>query len=134
MTGQHVSPAMIILAAAILSAGIQTAACGRRQTSVSQPAYRPFYAMPRAATAQARGTLKGDFDWAASAPTLEEATTRWTAFLRAHEPADGEFEDGFQRNHVRAAQYELMRVLYLRGHTTEGDTLLTKLEDVLRRQ
>ncbi len=76
--------------------------------------------------------MKGDFDWAASAPTLDEADTRWRTFLRAHEPDDGEFEDGFQRNHVRAAQYELMRVLYLRGRTNEGDRLLTKLEDVLK--
>lgn len=105
--------------------------CSRPAPSPDGAAYRPFYTMPRAATPQPRGTLKGDFDWAASAATLGEASERWKEFLRAH-PPDGEYEDAFQRNHVRAAQYELMRVEYLRGRVQEGDKLLNQLEDVRR--
>ena len=105
--------------------------CSRASVSKDDAAYRPFYAMPRAATPQPRGSLKGDFDWAAGAQTLAEAARRWTEFLRAH-PPDGEYEDAFQRNHVRAAQYELMRVEYLRGRVAEGDKLMNQLEDVRR--
>jgi hypothetical protein len=104
---------------------------GCSRPSPDGAAYRAFYTMPRSATPQPRGTLKGDFDWAASAPTLGEASERWHEFLRAH-PPDGEYEDAFQRNHVRAAQYELMRVEYLRGRVQEGDKLLNQLEDVRR--
>ena len=105
--------------------------CSRPAPSPDEAAYRPFYTMPRAATPQPRGSLKGDFDWAAGAATLADASARWNEFLRAH-PPDGEYEDAFQRNHVRAAQYELMRVEYLRGRVQEGDKLLNQLEDVRR--
>ena len=128
----NASPIVIVLATLALCATVVAAGCDRRSTGGDRAAYRPFYSMPPAATPQARGTLKGDFDWAMSAPTADEAATRWTEFLRAHEPADGEYEDGFQRDHVRVAQYELMRIEYLRGRVEEGDKLLRKLEDVLR--
>jgi len=62
--------------------------------------------------------------------TRDEAVTRWREFLQKHLPANGEYEDGFQRDYVRAAQYELMRLEYLLGHDKEGDALLQQLEDV----
>jgi hypothetical protein len=125
-----------LLAAWMLSAALGSGGCRRAQTGpdAAPPTYHRFYSIPPAAVAQARGTLKGDFDWAAGASTLDDAAARWAEFLRAHEPPNGEFEDSFQQNHVRAAQYELMRVQYLRGNAAEGDKLLTKVEDVLKSQ
>ena len=122
-----------VAACAIVSTAVALADAGCSRPAVSRDAapYRPFYAMPRAAAPQPRGSVKGDFDWAAGAQTLREAADRWTEFLRAH-PPDGEYEDAFQRNHIRAAQYELMRVEYLRGRAQEGDKLLNQLEDVRR--
>jgi len=129
----NTSPVVVVVVALALCAAVVATACDRRRsTGAAGAGYRPFYSMPAGATPQARGTLKGDFDRAMSAPTVDEAATRWTEFLRAHEPADGEYEDGFQRDHVRVAQYELMRIEYLRGRVEEGDKLLRKLEDVLR--
>jgi hypothetical protein len=134
MRRPHTFTLILLAAAWTLSIAAASSGCGRAQTGGERPAYHRFYSIPPAAIAQARGTLKGDFDWAAGASTLDEAATRWAEFLRAHEPANGEYEDSFQQNHVRAAQYELMRVQYLRGNVVEGDRLLTKLEDVLKSQ
>ena len=77
-----------------------------------------------------RGTVRGDFQWAADAPTLEEAALRWRSFLEAHNPPGQEFEDGFSASYVRAAQYELVRVHYLRGRREEGDAILRRLDPV----
>ena len=97
--------------------------------------YTPVYATQRAPAAQEeRGTLKGDFLWAAHATTLEMAAMRWEAFLTTHQPArdaqspEQEYEDAFQAQHLAAAQYELMRVYYLLGRVEDGDRLLRALD------
>jgi hypothetical protein len=87
--------------------------------------------MPAAlASAEPRGTLKSDYAAASASATPDEALARWREFLQKHEPPNGEYEDAFQRNYIRAAQYELMRISYLTGHAPEGDLLLRRLEDV----
>jgi hypothetical protein len=80
------------------------------------------------ATRAARGTLKGDFEWAADSVSLNEAVSRWENFLKAHEPRDGEYGDGFHKLHVDAAKFELMRVYYLLGRTVDGDRLLKRID------
>jgi hypothetical protein len=118
-----------LVATALCLAVGASSGCRQAPRPAAAPVYAPFYgAAP--ALVEARGTLKGDYDWAARSTTTEEATIRWREFLRAHAPKDGEYEDAFQRNYVRAAQYELMRAEYLRGRAGEGDELLRDLEDV----
>ena len=95
--------------------------------------YRPFYTF-QDRRADARGSLTGDYHWAESSATLQEAAARWKEFLGRHRPPNGEYQDAFERNYVRSAQYELMRVEYLLGNTAEGDALLRELEDVQGRQ
>lgn len=90
------------------------------------PKYIPVFAKP-SNTAEKRGTLQGDFNWAAQSSSLTEALARWQEFLRAHYPANGEFEDDFEHSHVVAAQFELMRVYYLRGQAEKGDEILKKI-------
>ena len=51
-------------------------------------------------------------------------------FLKKHQPRDGEYQDGFHRNRVRAAQYELMRLEYIKGNVKAGDRLLAQLHDL----
>src|SRR5689334_6682840 len=82
------------LVAMMLSA-VVVAISGCRQAPrppAALPAYAPFYGAPPAIV-EARGTVKGDYDWAARSSTAEEATMRWREFLRAHAPKDGEYED-----------------------------------------
>jgi hypothetical protein len=120
-----------VAAIALMLAAIGCADIGCRgpAPSGSGTAYQPFYSVP-VATPDARGTVKGDYQWAASSKTLDEAAMRWREFLNKHLPPGGEYQDAFQRNYVRSAQYELMRAEYLLGRTHEGDALLRELEDV----
>src|SRR5690349_9907107 len=55
------------------------------------------------------GSLTRDFGWAMASPTLKEAQTRWTSFLKAHKPADGEYDDPTQARMVERAEAELGR-------------------------
>jgi hypothetical protein len=63
-----------------------------------------------------------------TAPTLAEAVRRWQAFLAVHAPVDDELEDNFQRLHVEAARFELMRAYYLLGQADQGDAVLQRLD------
>jgi hypothetical protein len=72
-----------------------------------------------------RGSLLGDFHWAASAATLTSASKRWSSFLRTHAPAPGEeAEDAVQIRFVRIAKLELARVHYLSKRAREGDQII----------
>src|SRR5918997_77624 len=59
-----------------------------------------------------RGTLKGDFLWAAASQTVHVASLRWKEFLRKHSPPGREIGDGYEAQLIAVAQYELMRVYY----------------------
>jgi hypothetical protein len=106
---------------ALLLAG----ACTARKAS---PSYVPVLANPSPAPPAARGTLLGDYQWAAAAPTLQEAAARWEKFLASHAPPNGDYEDNFQKLHVETATLELMRVYYLLGKNTQADALLKQLD------
>jgi hypothetical protein len=124
-----------VIVVAVAAAGWGAMGCRAQSPSprVETAAYQPFYSVPTAPS-DARGTLKGDYQWAAGSKTLKEAAARWREFLQTHQPRDGEYQDAFQRNYVRSAQYELMRAEYLLGRAREGDTLLRDLEDVRGKQ
>ena len=95
--------------------------------SVQSPGFEAFYQQAGHPAAAARGTLNGDFAWAVE--SVADMATRLRRFLKQYKPADGEFQDGFQRSRVRAAQLELMRLEYLKGNVKAGDRLLAQLED-----
>ena len=92
----------------------------------------PYVPLYRAAidNKESRGTIRGDFRWAAEAMTLEEAALRWQRYLGVHNPPGQEFEDNVQASYVSAAQYELARVYYLLGRREQGDALLRRLDPV----
>jgi hypothetical protein len=83
---------------------------------------------------EARGTIRGDFQWASDAATLEDAASRWRKYLTGHNPPGQEYEDSVHASYVQAAQYELARVYYLLGRRDEGDALLNQLDPVGWRQ
>ncbi len=91
--------------------------------------YVPVYAASVKMTEQARrGTLKGDFSWAAASETVRAAADRWKIFLARHAGPNKEYEDGFDTLRVEVAKYELMRVYYLLGNVKAGDKLLSELD------
>jgi len=105
--------------------------CGTPQeTSVSRDSYKPVYGSTDVRPSETRGTIRGDFQWAASAPTLPVAASRWEEFLKTHNPPGREFEDAVHASYVAAAQYELIRVYYLQGRRDEGDALLRRVDPV----
>ncbi len=91
--------------------------------------YVPVYAASVKMSAPARrGTLKGDFSWAAASETVRAAANRWKIFLERHAGPNKEYEDGFDTLRVEVAKYELMRVYYLLGNVRAGDKLLSELD------
>ena len=105
----------------------KNASTRKPQKSVQPPGVDAFYQRAGHQAAVARGTLSGDFAWAVeSSPDM---ATRLRRFLKQYKPADGEFQDGFHKSRVRAAQLELMRLEYLKGNVKAGDRLLAQLED-----
>lgn len=104
------------------------ASCTTGQPQVRDQTYTPVLAPAPAAAVAERGSLKGDFDWAASARTIPDATRRWEEFLQRHTPPNGEYEDAFQKRHIDAGRYELMRAYYLLGEREKGDAVLKDLD------
>ena len=88
----------------------------------------PFYGKVTEAVAPARGGMDSEF--AEAVQSGPAAPSRLRRFLEQYDPGNGEYEDGFQRNRVRAAQFELMRLEYLNGRVAAGDRLLARLQDV----
>ena len=121
----RISPILVLLASAAM------ASCGSPQpANTGRDGYAPVYGASDRRLTDPRGTTRGDFQWAASAPTLTEAGSRWEAFLEEHDPAEREFEDSQHASYVAAAQYELLRVYYLQGRRDDGDALLRQLDPV----
>ena len=48
--------------------------------------------------------------------------------MKVHEPRGGEYEDSFQKLHIDAAKFELMRVYYLLGQIDTGDKILKQID------
>ncbi len=100
----------------------------KRATQRRPAPFYAFYGEVSEAAAPARGTMSSEFLEAVhSGPT---AAAKLRRFLKQYDPGNGEYEDGFHRNRVRAAQVELMRLEYLDGRVAAGDRLLARLQDV----
>jgi hypothetical protein len=113
---------------ALLISSIFTA-CSSESRHAVETRYTPVLASrPDVSTRALRGTLKGDFEWAADSASLQEAASRWEQFLKAHEPRNGEYGDGFHKLHVDGAKLELMRVYYLLGRINDGDRILRQID------
>jgi hypothetical protein len=105
----------------------------RKKTSAetARPkAVRPFYAHLTGLPSQPKNSMASDFE-SAQTVGVDDAAKQWRNFLRKFEPPSGEFQDAFQQKRVRAAQFELMRLEYLRGNVKAGDQLLAKLQDLV---
>ena len=89
-------------------------------------AVSPYSKHLNARSRSAGGSIDEELASAAQGPAAATALRR---FLKKYEPPDGEYQDGFHRNRVRAAQRELMRLEYINGNVKAGDKLLAKLED-----
>ena len=77
-----------------------------------------------------KNTLVGYYNWAASAATLDEALARWKDFLEKYTPREDEgYEDAIHVRLIRSANYELLRVHYLRQSFKEADKLLKEIKD-----
>jgi hypothetical protein len=112
-----------VLATMIICLTDVSSAAQRRRT------YVPAYASTvKISERTVRGTLKGDFLWAAASSTVRVAALRWKEFLRKHYPPGREVGDGYEAQLITVAQYELMRVYYLLGDAKAGDKLLLKLD------
>lgn len=89
--------------------------------------YSTVYAQQyKPAEKHARGTLQGDFVWAAESPSLRIAGLRWKNFLLRYKEV--ELDSAIQARLLAIAKYELMRVYYLLGNQKEGDRLLKELD------
>jgi hypothetical protein len=73
-----------------------------------------------------RGSLAGDFLWAADSRDVRTAAVRWKNFLRVY--GERELGDADQARLIRIAKYELMRIYYLLGDLKAGDKLLQELD------
>ena len=96
-------------------------------TTSSSNKYSPVYAQQFKPTEKyARGTLQGDFIWAADSPSVRTARLRWKNFLRAY--GERELDSAIQARLVKIAKYELMRIYYLLGDRKAADTLLREID------
>lgn len=117
------------LAFSVFLIGFLSTACSSLSRDAAEWSYRPLLASGSDSSNRSpRGTLKGDFEWAADSASLEQAVYRWEQFLKDHEPLGGEYEDGFQKLHIDAAKLELMRVYYLLGQIDAGDRILKQID------
>jgi hypothetical protein len=102
---------------------------GRRRAQTSTRAKRVPALFTHVRAPSTAGASDMDVDFA-SAIGAVNPVPRLRRFLRQYEPVNGEYQDAFHYNHVRAAQYELMRLEYIRGNVRAGDKLLAQLQDV----
>jgi len=78
------------------------------------------------------GTMTENYMKAYHSPTRDTAIMQWEAFLAEYVQNDTPtFEDITDQTLLRQAHYELMRLYYLGGRTTEADKLLKKADDLV---
>ncbi len=111
--------AFVLLLACQVIAVSAASAPDRRYTTIYARELKPTGNYPR-------GSLQGDFVWAANSPDLRTAAIRWKSFLLKY--GEMELDDGNQARLIRIAKYELMRIYYLRGDSKAGDKLLKELD------
>jgi len=91
----------------------------RRYSTIYAHKFKPAGNYPR-------GSLQGDFVWAADSPDQRTAAIRWKSFLLKY--GEMELDSGTQARLISIAKYELMRIYYLRGDSKAGDKLLQELD------
>ena len=111
--------AVVLLLACQICAVSAASTSARRYTSIYAHKFKPTGNHPR-------GSLQGDFVWAANSPDLRTAAIRWKSFLSKY--SEMELEDGTQARLISIAKYELMRIYYVRGDLKAGDKLLNELD------
>lgn len=112
-----------IILLAFISLVLLTAATIAKE---SKQLYKPIFSNLSIAKWPAeRGTFKGDFVNALKSNSLQDAKSNWASFLEKYGNKD--LGDAFEGNHLRLANFELMRVYYLLGDANKGDELIQKL-------
>jgi hypothetical protein len=99
----------------------------RAKTTASVKPIQSFYKYPKEMRLAASDAMRQELSSTAQRPDAAKEIRR---FLKKYEPPDREYQDGFHRNRVRAAQFELMRLEYLKGNVKAGDRLLAQLQDL----
>lgn len=95
--------------------------------STSKRRYSPVYAREfKPAEKYRRGSLQGDFVWAAGSTNLRTAAARWKSFLHTH--GEKELDSAIEARLISIAKFELMRVYYLLGDVAAGDKLMRELD------
>jgi hypothetical protein len=115
----------ILIAALVLLLTCPVLPVSAASTSIHR--YSPVYAHKYKPTEKyPRGSLQGDFVWAADSPNLRTAAVRWKSFLLAY--GEKELDSAIQARLISIAKYELMRIYYLLGDLKAGDKLLKELD------
>lgn len=99
------------------------------ETPVSEK-YHPLFAMDGA---YAPGSTMEGYMYAYRAENVATAIKRWESFLtdNSDKTESTSFEDLTDLTLIRQAHYELMRLYYLKGKTTEADKLLKKATELV---
>jgi hypothetical protein len=117
---QRVLIAAFVLLLACQIFGVSAAATpDRHYTTIYAHKFKPTGNHPR-------GSLQGDFVWAANSPDLRTAAIRWKSFLLKY--SEMELDSAIQARLISIAKYELMRIHYLRRDSKAGDKLLKELD------
>ena len=117
----------ILAAAVVIGGGCDISVPQNSQARRSQSAgtrYKPIYPADGSYTKFEPGTILYDYNRAAASPDMATAEQRWNKYLQDHRQA----QDGFSRNYLLSAKFELMRVYYLQGKSPKGDMLLRQFD------
>ncbi len=95
----------------------------RPNSNIGDHQYIPLYATHTNNSNTKHANSKvADYHWAGTSRTVQDAASRWQAYLKKHCSRDF-FEDGPDLYSCLTAQYELMRTYYLLGETKKGDAI-----------
>ena len=96
--------------------------CAPKQSSPAE-AYQPLFS---ASSAKTMGLVGESYAKAASSTSVAEAIERWQHFLAEY--ANGEPADLTELTLIRQAHFELARLYYLGGRTSDADHLMRKAD------
>lgn len=101
-----------------------TVGCMSRTVGTGSQPYIPLYASHADKDkTKLLDPRDGDWHWAGTARTLQEAASHWETYLQKHY-SQSDLEDGVDFYRRETAVYELMRVYYLLGDQKKGDEIL----------
>ena len=90
----------------------------------SAESYQPLFS---ASPAKSMGLVGASYAKAAGSTSAKEAIERWQAFLAEY--ANGEPGDLTELTLIHQAHFELARLYYLSGRTSEADKLIRKADE-----